>query len=512
MRSYSTSVLSLIQKTTCSLAFVVCFWIIFPLSAFAASFSFTPASGTYSVGSTFAVGVYVGSQDRAMNAASGVVSYPEDLLEVTSISKNQSQMSLWVQEPSFSNTSGTVNYEGVVLNPGYTGAQGKVVTITFKVKAQGTASLSFTSGSILANDGAGTEILSSKGSAQFTLTPKPTPEVVPAAPIKEVSIPAIPAPKIDSTTHVLDGWSNQATGTFNFAVGNGVTAMRLLLDDTPNSIPTVVYAPPIPRKEIHGITEGISYLHVQYKNGDGWGTITHYKLQVDTQLPEGLTVQKVDGVGTLTDTATFTLNAHDAHSGIDHYEIQIDGATAEHVVSQGIYTYTTPKGLVAGIHSMVVKAFDKGGNFVSTTADFVTTAPNTAVSPVPTIVSEPSLASNAGPFVQNAHLLITALSVVIPLVALILVLSWLLYATWKVYGGLKKKIAAEVLDTKMIMHKAFALIRDDITEDIQTLKKASTKRKLTREEAKILKRLQQNINEAEKVITSEITAIEHDVL
>lgn len=490
---------------------MVCFWIVLPHSVFAATFSFAPASGTYTVGSVFSVGVYVGSADRAMNAASGIVSYPEDLLEVISLSKNQSQISLWVQEPSFSNSAGTVNFEGIVLNPGYTGAQGKVVTINFRVKAQGTAAVSFASGSVLANDGLGTEILTSKGGAQFTLAPKPIPEAVLPSTDKEVTVPASLVPKIDSTTHTLDGWSNHATGTFNFTVGNGVTAMRLLLDAKPNSIPIVVYQPPIPLREITGIPEGVSYLHVQYKNGEGWGSITHYKLQVDTEQPQDITVSKNDEVNAPTDTATFTFNAHDAQAGIDHYEVQIDGATTEQFVSQGVYTYTTPKALPAGVHTLVVKVFDKAGNFISTTTNFTTaTLVNTNTSLAST--TAPALASSPSPLIRNAHLLITVLSVITPLVALILLLSWLLFSTWKAYGGLKKKIAAEVLDTKMVMHKAFALIRDDIVEDVETLKHASAKRKLTREEAKILKRLQQNINEAERVITSEISDIEHGIL
>jgi hypothetical protein len=106
---------------------------------------------------------------------------------------------------------------------------------------------------------------------------------------------------------------------------------------------------------------------------------------------------------------------------------------------------------------------------------------------------------------------ITILSIVIPFVALVLLLLFLLYSLWKMYGGLRTKIAKEVLDAQVIVHKAFALLRDDMLADVQTLKKASAKRKLTREEAQILKRLEKNINQAEKVISSEIRDIAETV-
>ena len=104
-----------------------------------------------------------------MNAASGAISFPPDKLEVISLSKTGSIFTLWVQEPLFSNSSGAVNFEGIALNPGFTGIGGKLITVNFKAKAAGAAVLNFSSGSVLANDGKGTNILANLGSAQFSL-------------------------------------------------------------------------------------------------------------------------------------------------------------------------------------------------------------------------------------------------------------------------------------------------------------------------------------------------------
>ena len=111
--------------------FILGLFFMLPTSVFAATLNFSPPSGSYNVGNTFSVNVNVDSSDQAMNAASGIVSFPWDKLEVVSISKTGSIFSLWPAEPSFSNSAGTVNFEGIVLNPGYTGPSGKILSITF---------------------------------------------------------------------------------------------------------------------------------------------------------------------------------------------------------------------------------------------------------------------------------------------------------------------------------------------------------------------------------------------
>src|SRR3989338_5400274 len=91
---------------------------LFPVLAQAATLNFSPPSGSYGVGNTFLVNVNVESTDQAINAASGVVSFPWDKLEVVSISKQGSIFSLWPAEPSFSNTAGPVSFEGILLKIG----------------------------------------------------------------------------------------------------------------------------------------------------------------------------------------------------------------------------------------------------------------------------------------------------------------------------------------------------------------------------------------------------------
>ena len=154
------------------IALLTFLWTFWPSYLHAATLSFYPPSSTQNVGSTFTLNVSVGSTDQAMNAASATVSFPKDTLEVVSVSKAGSIFSLWVQEPSFSNSAGTVTFEGIVLNPGFTGASAKIISITFRAKQEGGANVKFLSSSILANDGTGINILTNPGAATINIKAK----------------------------------------------------------------------------------------------------------------------------------------------------------------------------------------------------------------------------------------------------------------------------------------------------------------------------------------------------
>jgi hypothetical protein len=206
-----------------------------PSSAFAASIDFSPLAKAVTVGQAFTVIVNVSSADQAMNAVSGDISFPSDKLQVLSISKTNSIIGLWVRDPSFSNSvvGGDVHFEGIVLNPGFQGSGGDVIRVTFEAVAPGVASLMFSSGSVLANDGNGTNILNSLGTASISIAPKPIVQIAPAQPVSSTSAgvgsggevaptssptstiganvvpicPTIPpAPPIDPVTQFLSAW------------------------------------------------------------------------------------------------------------------------------------------------------------------------------------------------------------------------------------------------------------------------------------------------------------------
>ena len=175
----------------------ISFVLILLLTAFsvqAASFSFSSINSP-AVGSTFAVNVYITS-NQAVNAVSGIISYPWDKLAVVSVSRTKSVVNLWTTEPIV--TRDRISFEGIVLNPGFQGERGQVLQITFRAKQTGTASLKFEEGSILANDGRASNLLVALGSANFSVIPgeavSETPEL--AGKVAEPSIAALVPPII----------------------------------------------------------------------------------------------------------------------------------------------------------------------------------------------------------------------------------------------------------------------------------------------------------------------------
>jgi len=356
------------------IALIVLFLGALPGVASAANLYFSPSSGSHAVGTTLSVSIYVSSADQAMNAASGVISFPQDKLEVTSLSKSGSIFTLWVQEPSFSNNTGTVNLEGIVLNPGFTGAAGKIITANFRVKAAGVAALNFSSSSILANDGTGANILTSLGKAQFILGGGA--ETVSAAP----SLPSPPgsalpkAPQISSSTHPdPNKWYALGDAKFHWTLPPGTTGVRLLVGSIPRAVPNVSYVPAISEKNITQLTDGVWYFHAQLRNAKGWGEVSHFRFQIDTTKPEFFTVNQVKETTIDNGQAKFNLRAQDKTSGIDHYEIQVDALPFEVGKNEGsedINTYQTPI-LLSGKHTLTAKAQDKAGNYAVASTEFI---------------------------------------------------------------------------------------------------------------------------------------------
>ena len=178
------------------------------IAAAASSLYFSPASGTYSVGSAFTVSINVSSPDQAMNAAQATIDFPKDVLSVSSLSKSGSIINFWVEEPTFDNGTGKIRMEGVALNPGFIGRNGKILQITFKPKAEGNANLTFTSSSVLANDGLGSNILTQIGNAKYVIEP-------------QINAPRLPSAEARFIVTSLDGMPvNTPSPRLKFEVKN----------------------------------------------------------------------------------------------------------------------------------------------------------------------------------------------------------------------------------------------------------------------------------------------------
>jgi hypothetical protein len=353
---------------------LVCFNAV-PVSA--ASFYFSPASGNKSLGQTFTVTVYASSKDKAANAFQGTVNFPEDKLQVTSLSKSGSSLSMWIQEPSFSNGNGTVQFEGIVLNPGYTGNAAKVLTITFKVKAVGTAALNFTSASILANDGLGTNILEGLGTATYNLNSAPTGNEAGSSTSGAATAGAPLAPEIKSTTHPApEVWYNSNAPQIYWSVPSDVTGVTYAFTKDFNTDPGVTSKVIAAAKNYTNVRDGEWYFHVRLGNKKGWSGTSHRKFRVDTTPPENLKVTFVKTERPEDPQPQLYAASTDSLSGIDHYDLVLGDVVIPNIkpgdISEGKpYKLPTQE---PGTHNITVKVYDAAGNNAVSAAEFTVAA------------------------------------------------------------------------------------------------------------------------------------------
>ncbi|MDP2704451.1 MAG: hypothetical protein Q8P01_04525 [bacterium] len=334
-------------------------------TADAATLYFSPSSGNFSVGNILNASVLVNTQGQAINNSSAVINFPAGLLEIVSVSKSGSIFSLWVEEPAFSNSAGTISFDGGLSTPGFNGTAGKIVNIVFRIRNAGTASLVFSSAAVRANDGYGTDILQTKAQAQFNLISEERPI---APPPTALGTPQ--APSISSPTHPdSNKWYAEDTATFTWPVSADVTATRLLVGKIPTATPIVLYTPPVSQKTIENLEDGEWYFHAQLRNSSGWGNTTHFRFQIDTEKPARFDIAEVKRDDPTNPRVTFAFNASDEISGIDHYEVQIDSGSAEIWQDDGSRTYEAPV-LTPGKHVLIAKAIDKAGNSLTNSVEF----------------------------------------------------------------------------------------------------------------------------------------------
>lgn len=324
----------------------------------AASLVIQPATGVFQIGNVFTVRVMLNTAGASINAAEGTLSYNPRELSVVSVDRSGSIFSLWVTEPTFSNAAGTVSFSGGVP-AGYTG-NGQVFSITFRSLSAGSPRLSFSSGSVLANDGRGSNVIAGMSGGTYTVqaaSSQPRPEVVQyVAPANTPS-----APTIRSNTHHSGIWSSSTTAILSWDLPTGVTGVRTLLDNRPSSIPSRVYEDPIRTITLDNLPDGTSYFHIQFRNAEGWGRVAHFPLLIDTERP------KINSVVVAPDTPAWQIRqviqveVEETVSSIARYEVQLPDGNRVTITADDTGLLTLPE-LSPGVHALVIEAFDQAGN------------------------------------------------------------------------------------------------------------------------------------------------------
>jgi hypothetical protein len=370
MRKFFYSFLLLVFLAASGLAAI-------PAQAAGASLYLSPSTGSQILNGKFTVAIKISTGGQSINAGQGSLTYDKSLLKIVGISKG-SVFSLWTEEPTFSAGAGTIDFGGGVPRPGYTGNGGTVCVITFQAIKIGTAAVNFSSGYILANDGQGTNILSSMGSASFNITPKvapptPTPAPTPAPkPSKPVPTPtptpapveeaAYNRPEITSDTHPdQTKWYKEKTVDFAWKLPEAATGVSLAFDQAPDTDPSTVANGLFNTKQYGVEHDGSWYLHVKVKDDKGrWGTPGNFRVNIDSTPPKEfvLSVKQDDP----NDWPTLFFQTTDDLSGLGKYQILIDSLAAQPIELAADQTSYKLTDLAVGSHTVAVKAIDMAGN------------------------------------------------------------------------------------------------------------------------------------------------------
>ncbi len=563
------------------LYFLVLIGVSFSVSAdvMAATMQASPATGVYSINSTFSVRITVNSGGQAINAAEGELRFNPQELSVVSVNRTGSVFSLWVTEPAFSNTAGTINFSGGSPT-GYTGTSGTVFTVAFRSLRAGASRVTFATGAVLANDGRGTNTLSGMSGGTYTIeaaSAQPTPEVIEY--VAPANTPV--APVITSATHESGVWSKAKTAELSWTLPSEVTAIRTLLDSQPTTIPTKLYETPIRTITLADLPEGESYFHIQFQNADGWGRVTHYRLAVDSEKPEAVSLTLAEGADLTNPIQTLLVEVTEATSPITRYMVRIDDQEPKEYSATDVPDgkLTLPS-LSPGYHSVIVEAFDSAGNgqigttsfsleaFAAPTFTDYPTEVNEGIIPVfrgltqsdatvtitltklgtesrtyevmadesgvfvfipetvftqgvyelsaqafavhgaQSAVSEPiRIAAQQPGYIQIGTLIVSVLSVVVPLIGMTVLLVLLLW--WFVISSrrLRRRISLESKEAEEILQKEFADLQVNVEKQTEALAAMKRTKKLTEAEAAVFTSLHNDLRVAEKKILKEITDV-----
>lgn len=334
-------------------------------SALAATIALRTSTVQVNSGATFTLSVDADTQGATINNAEAVISFPADLLQVDSVNTGGSIFSIWPEPAAFSNTNGTVTFDGGVPNPGYNGSGGHILSVQFKAKASGVAQLSFVSAKIRENDGLGTNVLSGKTGTSISVVQQASQPPLPVASNNAPSANSGQAIELVITSPTdpdSSKWYSNSGATFLWKLPAGAIAIQTALDRSQGAVPQVLRTPPVSTISVHKIDDGVWYFNARVKTSAGWSQISSYKIQIDTVAPDSVTINNGSS------SASPTLSAHDALSGIDYFMVQVDGAPAVKIASAGSETPIAISGISPGTHKVLATAYDLAGNSAAATS------------------------------------------------------------------------------------------------------------------------------------------------
>ncbi len=128
------------------------------------------------VGERFIVNIEL-TTDAPVNAVGGIIQFDPTRLEMTSLSRQNSVVTLWSEEPTYSNHDGRVHFSGGILHAPERPSRdvSHIFQIEMLALQSGDALVQVLDPQILAHDGFGTNIAGTSNAIHYSIRQKGTP-------------------------------------------------------------------------------------------------------------------------------------------------------------------------------------------------------------------------------------------------------------------------------------------------------------------------------------------------
>ena len=338
----------------CILIFAFC---IFAIKANAATLSFGPASGAFTINTTFDVSIFLDTQGEEVNAIEVYLKFPTDKLQLISPSIGQSIVDIWLTPPKFNNQTGVVELRGGVPG-GVNVSNGLLTKLTFRARGVGLVPLRFLEESrIFLNDGLGTDALRHTESAVY-----------------QILLPAPAGPTVTSSTHPEQSkWYANSGVILNWVGDYDTEGYSYVLDKEFVTVPDNVSEGLKNIVLYKNLSDGRYYFHIKAIRGGVWGGVTHFAINIDTTPPAEFPIKIIPGSRTTRTQPVIEFATTDELSGVSHYELKLiplkNPPSAYSMAEDGqplfievASPYVFPE-LTIGSYDVIVRVYDNVGNY-----------------------------------------------------------------------------------------------------------------------------------------------------
>jgi hypothetical protein len=276
----------------------------FPLVSQAAILELSsPATSLLTPQTQFEVTVHIDTEQESLNAFSGSIQFPANLLALQSIRDGGSIIGFWIERPTeqpITSFTHAVRFSGTIPG-GFTG-KGKLFSLVFQAVSENpTVAINATELVSLKNDGYGTQVETQSAPINFTIT-QPTDTGDTAEPTTAVTELIDTTPPKEFATQITQDpslYENNWVAIFETTdPESGIDHYEIQESESPIPLGqgwSTVNSPYLLQDQ-----ERKSYTHIKAVNRVGLSTITTIQPLVTKKVPITITIQTVMwGVGTL---------------------------------------------------------------------------------------------------------------------------------------------------------------------------------------------------------------------